>query len=98
MSRIHLSVPTSSITIQGDKTKRNRKNRKSRSVTENQVKMEYSRNVDYFKDQISTILVKCIKTLPAGDFRYLSCDPILTGEVMLNVALEYDRPGQMNQN
>jgi hypothetical protein len=54
--------------------------------------------MDYFKDQVSTILVKCIKNLPAGEFRYLSYDPILTGEVMLDIALEYDRPGQMNQD
>ncbi len=98
MSRIHLSVPSSSVTVYGTKTTRTRKNRKSRSVTEQQVKMEYSRNMDYVKDQISTILVKCMKTLPAGDFRYLSVDPILTSEVMFNVALDYDRPGQMNQD
>jgi hypothetical protein len=98
MSRIHLSVPSSSVTIQRNKSKRTRKSRITRSVTDNQVKMEYSRNMDYFKDQVSTILVKCIKNLPAGEFRYLSYDPILTGEVMLDIALEYDRPGQMNQD
>jgi hypothetical protein len=98
MSRIHLSVPTSSVTIQGAKTKRTRKNRKNRSMTEQQVKIEYLRNKDYVKDQVSTILVKVMKTLSAGDFRLLSVDPVLTGEVMLDVALEYDRPGQMNQD
>ena len=98
MSRIHLSVPSSSVTIQGNKSKRTRKNPNTRSATDNQVKMDYSRNMDYFKNQISTILVKCIKNLPAGDVRYLSCDPILTSEVMLDIALEYDRPGQMNQD
>lgn len=98
MSRIHLSVPTSSITIQDTKKKRTRKNRKTRSMTEHQVKVEYSRNKDYVRDQISTILVKCMKTLPVGDFRLLSIDPILTSEVMLDVAWEYDRPGQMNQD
>jgi hypothetical protein len=97
MSRIHLSVPSSSITIQGTKTTCTRKRRKTRSMTEHQVKTEYSRNKDYVKDQISTILAKCIRSLSVGDFRLLSIDPILTSEVMLDVALEYDRPGQMNQ-
>ena len=67
-------------------------------MTEQQVKTEYLRNKDYVKDQVSTILIMCMKTLPACDFRYLSCDPILTSEVMFNIALEYDRPGQMNKN
>jgi len=67
-------------------------------MTEQQVKNEYMRNKDYVKDQVSTILVKCMKTLSVGDFRLLSVDPVLTGEVMLDVALEYDRPGQMNQD
>jgi len=98
MSRIHLSVPSSSVTIQKNISKRTRKNRNTRSVTENQVKMEFSRNAEYCKDQVSTILVKFVKTLPAGDFRYLSYDPILTSEVMFNIALEYDRSGQMNKN
>jgi len=98
MSRIHLSVPTSSITIQDTKKKRTRKNRKTRSMTEQQVKIEYRRNPDYVKDQVSTILVQCMKTLSAGDFRFLSVDPVLTSEVMFDVALEYDRPGQMNQD
>lgn len=56
------------------------------------------RNNDYVKNQISTILVSCIKTLSAGDFRLLSVDPLLTSEIMFDLALEYDRPGQMNQD
>jgi len=98
MSRIHLSVPTSSVTIQGAKTKRTRKSRKSRSMTKQQVKIEIMRNNDHVKNQISTILVSCIKTLSAGDFRLLSVDPLLTSEIMFGLALEYDRPGQMNQD